>query len=1334
MKSPAPSPGALTVEQRRLLESWLEAFERSWEPDALAVHVGSLPAGGPLRFLALLGLVRVDLGRQWQHGRRPNVEAYLAAYPELGTADVAPPELIQAEIQARRRAGDPVNWAEYARRFPRQTEAFRRSRDSDATASGRTAASLPDPAAKSTDASVVREADTAYGTLKPSDQPSLTGSVPPARAPAGEAFGRYRLLRRLGQGAMGTVYLAHDTQLDRPVALKMPHFHAGEDPDALARFHREARAVATLDHPNICHVYDVGEIEGRPYFTMAYVEGQSLGEYLRAHSPLPQRQAVEIVYRLALALEEAHALGIIHRDLKPSNIMMNKRGEPVVMDFGLVRRINQDVRLTQEGSAMGTPAYMPPEQVNGDLAAMGPGCDIYSLGVVLYELLTGQVPFHGGLAAIMTRILTDPPPPPRTLRPDLDARLEAVCLQALAKAPADRFPSMKAFADALADAQAPGSVRAPQRTSRPSQQEALVTAVLPPKPVAKKKSSRRLVVALVVAVAVGLLGAVAVRFVLRPGGNGSEFAVNGTTTGPEGTPPYSPATPPSGTSDATKIGPSATTHTAVEPIPETRPVEIRSEPNGAEVIHEGKSWGKTPLALPVRPGTYRLTLKRAGYQPLEKDLVVESGAEPLRQTYPLKPVLYAVTIKTKPPGAEASVDGVKAGKTPAEVKLAAGPHEVTLSLGRFRTARQQFTVTDDPGSWQVPVVVLTADPARKERFALLVGVHSPGGGLPDFVHAEPDVVELGRVLVAAGYRPENVMVMTQSPGPKPGRLPPTAANIRARLQELADPARGCTPADSLLVALVGDVAEPPLDKGPCFCPADADPKAPQTLLPLAEVYESLGRCRAGTRLVLLDGWRHDPAPGQPLPALPVSRVRGAGPDAPPGVAVFSSCAVGESGYQHPEERHGLFFHALIEGLQGAADPGGLNRVNLGDLAQYVTDHVGARSGKRQRPELQGGEPVLKEELLAVPLVLRAYRRACRLLDQKDYDGAVKALNQAEKADATYVELYTRRAEANFRGKDYPAAIKDCDTALELDPSDATAWSHKGEALVKHNQFSQAIASHNKAVKLDPSYAPAYDTRGKAYWLKGWQEAQAGKTRDARDDYAKAENDFRDALRLKPKWARPHVNLGLLAQDRGNPAAAEQEFQKACDLEPQAAEPYFYLGKLYAKRGDLNPAIDSYGEAIKHSEDGDHIKVAALRGRADAYFDKKDYGPAIDDYSEGLRLENDKWLRLGRGMAYRATKQYPQALPDLTAAINIDNQFAAAYFQRALVYMAQEKPDYNAAVKDLEMVTTRLAPQLAVPLRAVAHDRLADALEARGAPGDQERARQARATAKKLRAP
>src|SRR5262249_34746690 len=132
---------------------------------------------------------------------------------------------------------------------------------------------------------------------------------------------------------------------------------------------------------------------------------------------------------------------------------------------------------------------------------------------------------------------------------------------------------------------------------------------------------------------------------------------------------------------------------------------------------------------------------------------------------------------------------------------------------------------------------------------------------------------------------------------------------------------------------------------------------------------------------------------------------------------------------------------------------------------------------------------------------------------------------------------------------------------------------------------------------------------------------------------------------------------------------------------------------------------------------------------EAYFDKKDYGPAIDDYSEGLRLENDKWLRLGRGMAYRATKQYPQALPDLTAAINIDNQFAAAYFQRALVYMAQEKPDYNAAVKALEILTTRLAPKL-----AAAHDRLADALEARGARGDRERARQARATAKKLRAP
>jgi predicted Ser/Thr protein kinase len=261
-------------------------------------------------------------------------------------------------------------------------------------------------------------------------------------------FGRYRLLRLLGQGGMGTVYLAHDAQLDRPVALKIPHFTAADGPRPRERFYREARAAATLHHPNVCPVYDVGDQDGTPYLTMAFIEGKPLAQLARAR-PLTPRQSAALVRKLALALHEAHRKGIIHRDLKPENVMIDRRGEPVVMDFGLARRVRGDARLTRQGDVFGTPAYMPPEQANGDPDAMGPACDIYSLGMILYELLAGRLPFRGDALAVLVQVLAEKPPAPSTFHPGLDPALEAVCLKAIAKDPADRHRSMADLAAAL---------------------------------------------------------------------------------------------------------------------------------------------------------------------------------------------------------------------------------------------------------------------------------------------------------------------------------------------------------------------------------------------------------------------------------------------------------------------------------------------------------------------------------------------------------------------------------------------------------------------------------------------------------------------------------------------------------------------------------------------------------------------------------------------------------------------------------------------------------------------------------------------------------------------
>lgn len=265
-------------------------------------------------------------------------------------------------------------------------------------------------------------------------------------------FGRYRLLKELGRGAMGAVYLAHDEQLDREIALKIPQFGQDLDPALLERFYREARAAAALRHPGICPVFDVGEIDGQHYITMAFIKGRPLRDFTKTTRTQGIRQVVRVIRKLAMAMAEAHKHNVTHRDLKPANVMIDERKEPVVMDFGLARRSAEgEEKLTHSGTVIGTPAYMSPEQVDGDNDRVGPPADIYSLGVIFYEMLTGQLPFQGNLMSILKQIANDEPQPPSELRSEVTSELEAVCLKMMAKQIEDRYQSMEQVAADLTD-------------------------------------------------------------------------------------------------------------------------------------------------------------------------------------------------------------------------------------------------------------------------------------------------------------------------------------------------------------------------------------------------------------------------------------------------------------------------------------------------------------------------------------------------------------------------------------------------------------------------------------------------------------------------------------------------------------------------------------------------------------------------------------------------------------------------------------------------------------------------------------------------------------------
>jgi tetratricopeptide (TPR) repeat protein len=417
-----PSSGTLpSLRARR--DEILDQFEQAWQRGERPAVEAFLPADDALRQAVLPLLLEIDLERRTRAGEDVRIESYFheGRFPELAGRSDAVLRLVRAAYMLGR-ADHPGLRRELLERFPAFYAELDACLPQEATRAGELAATLPAPPFPQ------------YLSFPPGD--------PGATLP--EQFGRYRILGMLGRGAMGTVFKAYDSTLERLVALKVPH------PDAAPRLAAEARSVAHIHHTNVCPVYETGIIEGIPYLTMAFIDGKPLHQAHRF--PLPARQAADLVRRLALALAYVHARGVVHRDLKPQNILIDARAEPILTDFGLARRVLPvDDRLTLPGYPLGSPAYMSPEQVEGDLDTIGPASDIYGLGVILYELLAGRTPFMGSVMSVLEQVLRAEPAPPSRYVPDLDPALDPICLRALAKRPDQRYPSMKAFAEALTD-------------------------------------------------------------------------------------------------------------------------------------------------------------------------------------------------------------------------------------------------------------------------------------------------------------------------------------------------------------------------------------------------------------------------------------------------------------------------------------------------------------------------------------------------------------------------------------------------------------------------------------------------------------------------------------------------------------------------------------------------------------------------------------------------------------------------------------------------------------------------------------------------------------------
>lgn len=730
------------------------------------------------------------------------------------------------------------------------------------------------------------------------------GQAPEAGAP--EQVGRFQVRARLGAGAFSTVYKAYDPQLEREVALKVPHASTMESPRAVERFLREAKAAAQLRHPHIVPLYEAGQDGERYYIAYAFIEGRTLA-HVADQGSLDFRRAARLVRDLAEALAYAHRMGIVHRDIKPANIMVDAQGEAYVVDFGLAHWQQGLASLTQAGAVLGTPAYMAPEQAEGKSAEATPANDQYSLGVVLYELLCGQTPFTGPPPVVLYHVLHTPPAPPREVRAGVPPELEAICLKAMARRADERYPGCQEMADELGHWLERGTVvhRAAPTRVRPAEPRPATPQILQVKCSGCQKLLR---------VPENWLGGTLrckhCGQVLRVPQQVAEAASVSSAAGPVPPPVPPAASAASMALDAVapSLGP------IVPPLPQTLPLaanqpfaQLQGPPLPPLVTirthlrQRRKDWQLITLVfLALACGCLLSAYLWQG-----RSWFSGASAKQART-----PATDSSGVPGQPSGAGAALP--EATAPPGEVApQSAPPADDTVVFPRRMLAIHVSPWYANPVSYGQKTRAVGWI-ARQMRQALRVPENQ------FFELSDPGIRD------QADVTPGLVDSAAQSP------TPPFKTVVESTVREFLESSRA---QDRILLMFIGPAVE--IEGEVYLAPTDGQLDVKATLIPLTWLYDGLARCKARQKVLVMDVCRFDPARGARRPgASPMGVTIDAHLANPPdGVQVWSACTTGQYSHEgsvrlsdNDTANCGLFLNAIAD----AVGPDATKRVPLGD--------------------------------------------------------------------------------------------------------------------------------------------------------------------------------------------------------------------------------------------------------------------------------------------------------------------------------------------------------------------------------------------------------------------